>query len=90
MNYSNRFSLEVHDRAVSVVPERRHPARRRNLLLISQRAKRDATLVEQFRRVWNANPHVYSVDKVSARITVVVATIRQLNLYSRAQIAPSS
>jgi len=33
-------------------------------LLISQRAQRDATLVEQIRRVWNANLHVYGADKI--------------------------
>ena len=33
-------------------------------MLISQRAQRDATLVEQIRRVWNANLHVYGADKI--------------------------
>ena len=33
-------------------------------MLISQRAQRDATLVEQIRRVWNANLRVYGADKI--------------------------
>lgn len=43
---------------------RRHAARQRNPALISQRAQRDAELVPQVRRVWNANMQVYGADKV--------------------------
>ena len=42
----------------------RHAARQRSPALRSQRAQRDANLVVQVRRVWQANLQVYGADKV--------------------------
>ncbi len=43
---------------------RRHAARQRNPELRSAWAKRDERLVPHIERVWEANFHVYSADKV--------------------------
>ena len=42
----------------------RHAARRHNPALCSRRAQRDASLVPQVQRVWQANMQVYGADKV--------------------------
>ena len=42
----------------------RHAARQRNPVLCSRRAQRDAGLVPQIQRVWQANMQVYGADKV--------------------------
>ena len=42
----------------------RHAARQRNPALCSLRAKRDASLVHQVQRVWQANMRVYRADKL--------------------------
>jgi putative transposase len=43
---------------------RQHAARRRNPALLTTRAQRDAALMPQAWRVWEANMQVYGVDKV--------------------------
>jgi putative transposase len=43
---------------------RRHAARQRDVSLVSARAQRDAELMPQIARVWNANLQVYGADKV--------------------------
>ena len=43
---------------------RRHAARRRDPAQLSRRARRDAELMPQIRRVWDANMQVYGADKV--------------------------
>ncbi len=42
----------------------RHAARQRNQALCSRRAQRDASLVPQVQRIWQANFQVYGADKV--------------------------
>ncbi len=42
----------------------RHAARQRNQALCSRRTQRDASLVPQVQRVWQANMQVYGADKV--------------------------
>jgi len=43
---------------------RRHAARQRNPVLRCRRDQRDAVLMPQIQRVWNANLQVYGADKV--------------------------
>jgi putative transposase len=43
---------------------RRYVARRRDTARLSKRAQRDATLLPQIERVWQANLQVYGADKV--------------------------
>ena len=64
--HRERFGVEPLCRALQVAPSayRRHAARLRNPDLRSKRAKRDATLSADIRRVWHANREVYGADKV--------------------------
>jgi len=61
----------------------RHAARQRNPVLCSRRAQRDASLVLQVQRVWQANMQVYGADKVWRQlnregITVARCTVERL------------
>ncbi len=64
--HRHRYGVEPICKVLQFAPSayRRHAARQRNPALISQRAQRDAELVPQVRRVWNANMQVYGADKV--------------------------
>ena len=62
---------------------RRHAARQRNPELRCQRARRDALLMPQIERVWQANLEVYGADKVWRQmnregITVARCTVERL------------
>ena len=64
--HRHRYGVEPICKVLQFAPSayRRHAARQRNPALISQRAQRDAELIPQVRRVWNANMQVYGADKV--------------------------
>jgi transposase InsO family protein len=64
--HRHRYGVEPICKVLQFAPSayRRHAARQRDPSLISQRAQRDAELVTQLRRVWNANMQVYGADKV--------------------------
>ncbi len=60
------FGVEPVCRVLQIAPSayRRYAARRRKPSLQSRRAQRDAQLMPQIERVWNANFQVYGADKV--------------------------
>jgi hypothetical protein len=64
--HRSRFGVEPICKVLQFAPSayRRHAARKRDALLISARARRDAELKPQIERVWNANLQVYGADKV--------------------------
>jgi putative transposase len=64
--HRHRYGVEPICKVLQFAPSayRRHAARQRDPALISQRAQRDAELMPQVRRVWNANMQVYGADKV--------------------------
>ncbi len=64
--HRSRFGVEPICKVLQFAPSayRRHAARKRDALLISARARRDAELKPQIERVWNANMQVYGADKV--------------------------
>ena len=64
--HRHRYGVEPICKVLQFAPSayRRHAARQRDPALISKRAQRDAELIPQVRRVWNANMQVYGADKV--------------------------
>ena len=64
--HRHRYGVEPICKVLQFSPSayRRHAARQRDPALISKRAQRDAELIPQVRRVWNANMQVYGADKV--------------------------
>lgn len=76
--YRQQFGVESLCRVLQIAPSAywRHAARQRNPALRSRRAQRDASLVPQVQRVWQANFQVYGADKVWRQLNregVVVA-----------------
>ena len=79
------YGVEPICKALQIAPSgyRRHAARRRNPALDSARARRDATLVTDIERVWQANLQVYGADKVWRQlqregVTVARCTVERL------------
>jgi putative transposase len=71
----------------------RHAARQRHPALCSRRAKRDASLVPQVQRVWQANFQVYGADKVWRQLNregVVVACCTVERLTTVAQFVATN
>ena len=64
--HRKRFGVEPICKMLRVAPSAywRHAARQRNPALCSARARRDAFLIPQIQRVWQANFQVYGADKV--------------------------
>ncbi|MCZ8235627.1 MAG: IS3 family transposase [Inhella sp.] len=64
--HRQQFGVESICRVLQIAPSAywRHAARQRNPVLCSRRAQRDASLVPQVQRVWQANMKVYGADKV--------------------------
>ncbi|WP_420852385.1 IS3 family transposase [Pelomonas aquatica] len=64
--HRQQFGVESICRVMQIAPSAywRHAARRHNPALCSRRAQRDASLVPQVQRVWQANMQVYGADKV--------------------------
>jgi len=64
--HRNRFGVEPICKVLQFAPSayRRHAARQRDHSRISARSQRDAQLMPQIERVWNANMQVYGADKV--------------------------
>ncbi|WP_422015542.1 IS3 family transposase [Roseateles sp.] len=76
--HRQEFGVESICSVLQIAPSAywRHAARRRNPVLCSRRAQRDASLAPQVRRVWQANMQVYGADKVWRQLNregVVVA-----------------
>ena len=67
-----RCGVEPICTALQVAPSayRRHAARQRHPALLPQRAKRDALLLPEVRRVFDQNLQVYGADKVFDIITI--------------------
>ena len=79
------YGVEPICKALQIAPSgyRRHAARQRNPALDSARARRDATLVTDIERVWQANLQVYGADKVWRQlqregVTVTRCTVERL------------
>jgi len=70
-----RLGVEPICSALQVAPSayRRHAARQRDPMLLPARAQRDASLMPQVQRVFEANLQVYG----AARVKVVVASFMQ-------------
>lgn len=64
--HHHEFGVEPICKVLQFAPSayHRHAARQRDPSLVSQRAQRDAELMPQIERVWNANMQVYGADKV--------------------------
>ncbi|WP_422010114.1 IS3 family transposase [Roseateles sp.] len=64
--HRQQFGVESICSVLQIAPSAywRHAARQRNPVLCSRRAQRDASLVPQVQRVWQANMQVYGADKV--------------------------
>ncbi len=64
--HRQRFGVEPICKALQVAPSayRREAARKRNPALCPPRRQRDAALLPEIERVWNANLRVYGADKV--------------------------
>ncbi len=64
--HRQRFGVESICHALQIAPSAywRHAARQRDPALCSRRTQRDASLVPQIQRVWQANMQVYGADKV--------------------------
>ena len=64
--HRGRFGVEPICKVLQFAPSayRSHVARQRDVSRIRTRAQRDAQLVPQIERVWNANMQVYGADKV--------------------------
>ena len=80
-----RLGVEPICSALQVAPSayRRHAARQRNPALLPARAQRDAILLPQVRRVFDANLRVYGADKVWRQlvregVTVARCTVERL------------
>jgi putative transposase len=80
-----RIGVEPICRALQVAPSayRRHAARQRDPALLPARAQRDAELMPQVQRVYDANLRVYGADKVWRQllregVTVARCTVEQL------------
>lgn len=80
-----QFGVESICRILQIAPSAywRHAARQRNPVLYSHRAQRDASLVPQIQRVWQANMQVYGADKVWRQLnregmTVARCTVERL------------
>ncbi len=64
--HRSRFGVEPICKVLQFAPSayRRHAARQRDGSRVCARAQRDAQLMPQIERVWNANMQVYGADKV--------------------------
>ena len=83
--HRQQFGVEPICKVLQFAPSayRRHAARRRDPTLVSTRARRDAELMPQIERVWNANMQVYGADKVWKQMnregmTVARCTVERL------------
>ena len=83
--HRDQFGVEPICKVLQFAPSayRRHAARQRDSSLVSQRAQRDAELMPQIERVWNANMQVYGADKVWKQlnregVTVARCTVERL------------
>lgn len=83
-----RCGVEPICTALQVAPSayRRHAARQRHPVLLSQRAKRDALLLPEVQRVFDENLRVYGADKVWRQLRregLVVARLAGVNYLGR-------
>ena len=64
--HRERFGVEPICKALQVAPSAywREAARRRDPALCPARRQRDAALLTEIERVWNANMRVYGADKI--------------------------
>ena len=90
--HRQRLGVEPICKALQVAPSAywRHAARQRKPALCSHRAKRDASLVPQVRRVWEANMQVYGAKKVWRQlnregVAVARCTVERLMRQTRLQ-----
>jgi len=67
--HRSRFGVEPICKVLQFAPSayRRHAARQRDASLISARAQRDAQLMPQIKRVWNASMQVYGAARSGCR-----------------------
>ena len=65
--YRDRFGVEPICRVLQIAPSgyRRYAAQQRNPTLRSARAQRDAVLLLEIQRIWQAHLQVCGADKVS-------------------------
>lgn len=64
--YREHFGVEPICRVLQIAPSgyRRYAAQQRNPTLRSARAQRDAVLLLEIQRIWQAHLQVYGADKV--------------------------